>query len=343
MITYKDSGVDIEAGDAAVKKIKELVKQTYNANVVSDLGLFGGMYNLKDLVKEYKDPILVQSIDSVGTKGLIANKVGQYKSLGIDIVAHSCGDIICQGAKPLTFLYYLAYNKIYSNFITEVVAGMSEGCKENDVALIGGEMAELPGVYVPGEFDVVGSITGIVERDKVIDGSKIEPGDIVIGFGSSGLHTNGYSLARKVFFDLAKKSVDDTLDNGEKIGQALLQPHLNYTKPVLAILDKVAVKGIAHITGGGLVGNIPRILPDNCSVELDKSAWPSLPVFEAIQKLGNVPEDDMWRTFNLGIGMTLIIANSQYPITNELLKQFSWLKVYEIGKVIAGNKKVIIK
>ncbi len=340
--TYKDSGVDIEAGSNSIKNVKESIHSTFNPSVITGIGTFGAIYDLSEITKNYKKPVLVQSIDSVGTKLIVANLANFHKTIGIDMVAHSCNDVLCQGAKPITFLDYIAVDKLDSAHIEEVIAGICEGCREADLPLMGGELAELPGVYMPGEYDLVGAVTGIAEKDKIIDGSKINSGDVVLGLESSGLHTNGYSLARNIFFNIKKIKVDQYLDELQStLGEALLKPHMNYTKPILSLMDEFNIKGIAHITGGGLVDNIPRILPENCQVVISKSSWETPPIFQLIQQYGNVPEDDMFRTFNMGIGLTLIVNQGEAgSITQKLNHQgFPTIK---IGEVKEGLKKVVL-
>src|SRR3990167_4214466 len=269
---YSKSGVNIKKGNEVVKRIKSHVASTHNSAVLKDIGSFGGLFDLKNILKKYKNPVLVQSIDGVGTKLSIAKMMNKYDSVGEDMVGHSCGDIIAMGAKPLTFLDYVANETLDVKVMEEIVAGMSRACKEAGVALIGGETAEMPGIYAKGEHDIVGAITGIVEKDDIITGEKIEEGDIIFGLPSSGLHTNGYSLARKLLFEVAGYTVHEkNPELGESLGDALLKVHVNYTKPILKILGSgIEVKGITHITGGGFVENIPRVLPKNLNAEIDR-------------------------------------------------------------------------
>ncbi|MBU1131225.1 phosphoribosylformylglycinamidine cyclo-ligase [Patescibacteria group bacterium] len=339
-ISYKQSGVNIDAGNEAVSRIKDKVKTTFDNNVVTGLGSFGAMYDLSEIVKKYKKPILAQSIDGVGTKLKVAKMAGKFESIGEDIVNHSCNDILCQGARPLTFLDYIAADKIEPKEIEEIVFGMAKACKENSVSLIGGETAEMPGVYEKGEHDIAGCITGIVEKDKIITGDKIQEGDLVLGLGSSGLHTNGFSLVRKIFFEMNNYTVDSQFEELHfSLGKELLTPHRNYANPVLKVLDEYEVKGIAHITGGGLIENIPRVLPQGLSVEIKKHSWEILPIFKLIQKLGNVPEEEMYRVFNMGVGLVLIIGAEDFqPVIKDL--EDSGEKVYEIGRVVGGSRSV---
>src|SRR3989338_3888809 len=302
-ITYKQAGVNIDAGEETVRRIKEKVKTTFSKHVLTGLGSFGAVYDIKEAFAEYKHPLMVQSVDGVGTKLIIARMMDKYDTVGIDIVSNCAGDIVAMGAKPLTFLDYIASERLDPNQVETIVKSMVHECIENNISLVGGETAEMPGVYKTGEHDIVGCITGVVEKDKVITGKNIKSGDIILGFASNGLHTNGYSLARKLFFE-------------------------------------IEIKGIAHITGGGFIENIPRILPNNCAVEINKKSWPHLPVFEVMQQIGNIEEKEMYRTFNMGIGMILVISPENIVKTFEQITKYPKFKLYEIGKVVEGNKNV---
>ncbi|MED5317277.1 MAG: phosphoribosylformylglycinamidine cyclo-ligase, partial [Candidatus Neomarinimicrobiota bacterium] len=273
---YKAAGVDIDAGNEAVARIKDEVKTTFTSNVLTGLGSFGSLYDLKPILESYNNPVMVQSIDGVGTKTIIARKLKKFDTIGMDLLSACANDILVMGARPLTFLDYIANDKLKPDIIEEIVSGMVKACKETGVSLVGGETAEMPDTYLPGEHDLVGVITGVMEKDKIITGESIKPGDLVLGLPSNGLHTNGYSLARKLFFEIGGYGVNDTIPELKKsVGLTLLEPHINYTNHVFAVLDKdINVKGIAHITGGGLVENIPRILPDDCGVEIQKGSWP---------------------------------------------------------------------
>ena len=267
------------------------------------------MFSLKDIVKSYHDPVLVQSVDGVGTKTVVAQMAGKYENLGRDLFAAVCNDIVVMGAKPLTFLDYIAFNKLSPPLVEALVKGMSEACLESGVALVGGETAEMPDVYLNDEIDIVGLVTGIVEREKIVNGSRIKSGDRVYALNSSGLHTNGFSLARKALFDISRYSINDRPDilNGESIGDSLLAYHINYTDPIQRILNAgIHVKGMAHITGGGVIENIPRILPAGLTVELDVVAWERPPIFSLIKQAGNVNDFEMYRVFNMGVGCVLI-------------------------------------
>ena len=337
-IDYKSAGVDIDAGNEAVERIKKGVRSTFTTNVLTGLGSFGSLYDLKPILDDYENPVLVQSIDGVGTKTIIARKLGKFNTIGVDLLSACANDILVMGARPLTFLDYIANDKLMPDTIEEIVAGMVQACRDTGVSLVGGETAEMPDTYLPGEHDLVGVITGVVEKDKIITGEAIQPGDVVLGLLSSGLHTNGYSLARKLFFEIGGYDVNDTIPELEKsVGLTLLEPHINYTNHVFAVLDKeIGVKGIAHITGGGLVENIPRILPDGCCVEIHKGSWPGVPIFKVMQSIGNVDEKEMYRAFNMGIGMIIIAAPDQVNSIKKIID------VHEIGFVVAGENQVNI-
>ena len=339
-IDYKSAGVDIDAGNQAVDLIKVSVKNTFNKNVLTGLGSFGSLYNLKNIISDYENPILVQSIDGVGTKTIIARIMKKYDTIGIDLVSACCNDITVMGAKPLTFLDYIANDKLNPPVIKEIVDGMAIACRENNIALVGGETAEMPDTYLPGEHDLVGIITGIVDKKNIIDGSEIRSGDIVLGLPSTGLQTNGYSLARKLFFEVGQYKVSDILPGLDKsIGETLLESAYVYNNYIQLLLkDKIQINGMAHISGGGLVENIPRILPSNCAVEIKKDSWPVLPVFKVMQEIGNIDEKEMFRTFNMGIGMVLIVPAEQKQKIFSMLK--GEIAVYEIGKIIQGKPKV---
>ena len=332
-IYYKSAGVNIDAGNEAVDRIKDKVESTFTPNVIAGLGSFGSLYDLKPIVENYKNPVMVQSIDGVGTKTIIARKMGKFDTIGIDLLSACTNDILVMGARPLTFLDYIANDKLSPNIVEEIVSGMVKACKDTGVSLVGGETAEMPDTYLPGEHDLVGVITGVVEKEKIITGESIKPGDVVLGLPSNGPHTNGYSFARKLFFDVGGYSVNDIIPELEKsVGLTLLKPHINYTNHVFAMLDAgIEVKGIAHITGGGLIENIPRILPDGCGVEIQKESWPALPVFGVMQSIGDVDEDEMYRAFNMGIGMVFIINPDDIDATKNLME------TYKIGTVISGK------
>ena len=341
-ITYKSAGVNIDAGNEAVDKIKGKVGSTFSENVLTGIGSFGSLYNLKNLITEYKEPIMVQSIDGVGTKTIIARKMNKYDTIGVDLLSAAANDILVMGAKPLTFLDYIANDKLDPEVIDQIVTGMVLACKETGVSLVGGETAEMPDTYLPGEHDLVGVITGVVDKEKIIDGSKIKNGDSLIGIPSNGLHTNGYSFARKLFFEIGGYSVEDEIADLEKsIGLTLLEPHINYTNHIKLLIDNnVKINGIAHITGGGLVENIPRILPERCATKINRDSWPVLPIFKVMQSIGSIDDKEMFKAFNMGIGMVLIVDPAIEDDLVELISPLS--KTYKIGNVVPGNKEVLI-
>ena len=339
---YTKSGVSIKKGNEVVKRIKGYVASTHNSAVLKNIGNFGGLLDLAEILKKYKNPVLVQSIDGVGTKLTVAKMVGKYESVGEDIVGHSCGDIVAMGARPITFLDYVANEKLNPGEMEQMVRGMSKACKDAGVAIIGGETAEMPGTYARGEHDIAGAITGIIEKSKIITGEKIKEVDLIFGFPSSGLHTNGFSLARKLIFEKAGYNVKTKVrELGMSVGEALLKVHTNYTKPVLKILDSgIDVRGIAHITGGGFLENIPRILPKNLNAEIEKGSWPMLPIFPFIQKISKVSEKEMYTAFNMSIGMVLVVSPKEKEEIEEILTDHN---IFWIGKIVKGKGVVLLK
>ena len=323
---YKDVGVDIDKAEIFKNKIKHLIRKTYNKSVLTDIGLFGSLYAFPK--KGYINPILVSSIDGVGTKTLVAKAMKQHEGIGYDVVSHCANDILAQGARPLFFLDYIGTSKLKNKVCLDLIKGMTKACCEVGCSLIGGETAQMPDVYVKGEYDLVGCIIGIIEKNKIIKGSKIKKRDILIGLKSNGLHTNGFTLARNVLLKKYKiysyvKSLKTT------IGKALLKPHKNYNKDILKLSKIVSIKGLAHITGGGLLDNIPRILPKGLGVSIDQSKWEVLPIYKLIQETGNVPKIDMYRTFNMGIGMVIILDKKYKNIVLKTIKNS-----YLIGEVV---------
>ena len=304
-MTYKDAGVDIDAGESAVQRIKENVKTTYNENVLSDVGAFGGFFSFpKD---DYSEPVLVASTDGVGTKLKVAFQMGVHNTVGQDLVNHCVNDILTSGAVPLFFLDYIGIGSMEEEIVVGIVNGFAQACTENQCALIGGEMAEMAGIYQPGEYDVAGTIVGVVEREHLISGKTIQEGDIIVGLPSTGLHTNGFTLARKVL--LEEFQIDSHLDELDStVGEALLRIHKSYLPEVRPLIGDHRVKGISHITGGGLIGNTRRILPDGLSIQIDWESWDVPEIFTLIQQLGNVAPEEMQRTFNMGIGLIVITA-----------------------------------
>ncbi len=335
-ISYSDAGVSIDNANLALDKIKTFAKSTFNAETLTEIGSFGGMFS--GMFPAMSEPILVASADGVGTKLKIAFETGIHHTIGQDLVNHCINDILVQGAKPLFFLDYFATGKLEPETTVSVVEGISIACKENSCVLLGGETAEMPGFYADGEYDLAGFIVGVVDKSKVIDGKNIESGDIVLGLPSSGLQTNGYSLARKLFFEVGGYRVDSYLEElGETVGNALLKTHTSFLKPLENLLDSGKIKGLAHITGGGFLENIPRILPENVSVEIKRGTWQEPPIFSVMQNLGNVADAEMFRTFNMGIGMIVICAEVDKDFLMGNLGE-----CFEIGRVVEGQRIVEI-
>jgi phosphoribosylformylglycinamidine cyclo-ligase len=340
--TYADAGVDIDAANRATEKIKDLARRTFNSRTLSDIGSFGGMFDAA--FPEMRQPVLVASADGVGTKLKVAFETGVHNTVGRDLVNHCVNDILVQGARPLFFLDYVATGKLSPDVIASVVEGIANGCHENGCVLLGGETAEMPGFYSAGEYDIAGFIVGVVDREKIIDGRTIVPGDVVLGLPSVGLHTNGYSLARRLFFEVARHSTGTHLDElGETVGVALLKPHASYLSHLKGLLGRGLIKGLAHITGGGLLENIPRILPEATAVEIKRGSWPVLPVFAAMQRIGSVEESEMFRTFNMGIGMVIVCSesNANASTVKHHIEAAGGV-CYEIGRVIAGKREVTL-
>lgn len=339
-LTYSGAGVDITKGNQAVELMKPLVKSTFRKEVVTDLGGFGGLFAIEK--DKYEEPILVSGTDGVGTKLKIAFEMGKHDTIGIDAVAMCVNDVLVNGAEPLFFLDYLAVGKCEPEQVASVVSGIAEGCRQAGCALIGGETAEMPGFYPVGEYDVAGFTVGIVDKKKMIDGSKICAGDVVLGLPSTGVHSNGFSLARKVLLEHAGLKMNEEIDVlGAKLGDVILTPTKIYVKTILKLLQQADIKGMAHITGGGLLENIPRVLPENCQVQLNSTTWPALPIFQLIQEKGNVEKREMFRTFNMGIGFVLICdaENAErIKVACAAMEQ----PAYQIGAVVAGEKKVVI-
>lgn len=327
-ITYKDAGVDIAAGEETVDRIKPLVRSTFNSKVLTDIGLFGGFYDAD--FSEYKRPILVASTDGVGTKLKMAFATGKHNTIGQCLVNHCTDDILACGAKPLFFLDYFAVGKLDPGVAEQVISGFAIACKENGAALIGGETAEMPSMYNEGEYDVSGTIVGIVEKDKIVDGKKIAKGDVMIGIPSTGLHTNGYSLARKVL--LSKYKHDQYVDEiSNTVADALLAVHRSYLHSVMPIVDLGIVKGISHITGGGIVGNTSRIMPEGRTMNINWNSWNVLPIFDLIKKTGDISDEEMRKAFNLGIGMILVVSKDNADKVLEMLKDDKALVIGDIG------------
>lgn len=306
-ISYADAGVSIDNANKAVAKIREYARATFNERTLTEIGSFGGMFS--GAFPNMAEPILVASADGVGTKLKLAFETGIHNTVGADLVNHCVNDILVQGARPLFFLDYFATGKLEPDVTASVVEGMARACKENGCVLLGGETAEMPDFYPPGEYDLAGFIVGVVDKAKVIDGKSITPGDVVLGIPSNGLQTNGYSLARKLFFEVGGDTADTYLDElGSTVGDALLATHQSFLPQIGPLLESGIIKGLAHITGGGFLENIPRILPEGVGVEINRGTWPELPVFGVMQRLGNVSDHEMFRTFNMGIGMVVVCS-----------------------------------
>jgi phosphoribosylformylglycinamidine cyclo-ligase len=343
-VTYKNAGVDVDAGNLFVDLIKPLAKSTYNKRVVGKIGGFAGLYSLP--LNRYKNPLLVASTDGVGTKLKIAFMTGKLDTIGIDLVAMNVNDIITCGAEPLFFLDYLATSKLRPREAAEVIKGIVHGCKKAGCALLGGETAEMPGFYGKGEFDLAGFVVGIVNGDDIIDGSGAKPGDVVIGISSSGLHSNGYSLARKVLLEKLRLNLSDIPSPlNRTLGEELLEPTRIYVKTILSIKYEFQVRAIAHITGGGLVDNLPRVIPKNCMVFLDSSLWEIPPLMKLIKIAGRMSRQEMFRTFNCGIGMAIVVAEPDVDIVLRHLSRLgeSARVIGEVRKRKRGQTQILIK
>jgi phosphoribosylformylglycinamidine cyclo-ligase len=337
-IDYRASGVDIDAGNETVRRIKSLAKSTFTPGVLSDIGSFGGLFALDP--GRHKAPVLVASTDGVGTKLKVAFMTGRHDTVGADLVNHCVNDILVQGAEPLFFLDYLATGHLSLDVAEQVITGVARGCRENGCALLGGETAEMPGFYADGEYDIAGTIVGVVDRARIVDGRSIAPGDVLIGLPSAGLHTNGYSLARSVMFDLCGFAVDSVVPElGVTVGDALLAPHRSYLTAMRPLLDAGLVKGMAHITGGGITENLPRTLPAGCAAEIDRRSWTVPPIFALLQKRGGIAEGEMLRAFNMGVGLIACVdASASDRVTETLVNAGE--EPIRLGRVIAGERDV---
>ena len=339
VVTYADAGVDIERANRAKQRIKYLAHKTYTKAVLSEIGSFGGMFALDK--KKYSNPVLVSSVDGVGTKLRVAFEMNLHHTIGADLVNHCVNDIAVQGAAPLFFMDYFATGKLDPEIAEKVVTGIADACKHNGCALIGGETAEMPGFYEKGDYDLAGFIVGIVEQEKVITGKKVAPGDVLIALASNGLHTNGYSLARKLLFSVARYSPETYVNEMKnKVGNELMRTHKSYWPVVKKLVDGEAVNGMAHITGGGITGNLPRVLPKGTAAVIDMGSWPVQPVFTHLQHLGNIPQDEMFRAFNMGVGMILIVPPKKFAKVQTILER-AGEKGFTIGRIVKGDRKVI--
>jgi phosphoribosylformylglycinamidine cyclo-ligase len=335
-ISYADAGVSIDKANIAVARIREHARSTFNERTLTEIGSFGGMFSAG--FPQMAEPILVASADGVGTKLKLAFETGVHNTVGADLVNHCVNDILVQGARPLFFLDYFATGRLEPEVTASVVEGMARACRENGCVLLGGETAEMPDFYSPGEYDLAGFIVGIVDKQNVIDGKSITPGDVILGLPSTGLQTNGYSLARKLFFEIGGYEVNDHLDElGTTVGEALLSTHSSFLPQVGPLLDSGLIKGLAHITGGGFIENIPRILPMVVSVEIDRASWSEPKIYGVMRRLGNVSDHEMFRTFNMGIGIVLVCGDGEKQQVLSLIPD-----AREIGRVVEGDRSVKI-
>jgi phosphoribosylformylglycinamidine cyclo-ligase len=338
-ITYADSGVDIDRADRAKQRIKYLAHRTFTRGVVSEIGGFGGMFAIDR--KKFREPILVSSVDGVGTKLKVAFMMNLHHTVGGDLVNHCVNDIAVQGAEPLFFMDYLATGVLEPDVAEKIVEGIAEACRHNGCALIGGETAEMPGFYPKGEYDLAGFIVGIADKSRIITGDKVKPGDLLIGLPSNGLHTNGYSLGRKLFFEVARYTPETYVnDLHGKAGEELMKSHKSYWPVLRKLIAADLVHAMAHITGGGITDNLPRVLPKGTAAVVEMGSWPVLPVFTHMQKIGNVPHDDMMRTFNMGMGMVLVIPEGKFKRVQSLIEKCGE-KSYLIGRIVKGERKVL--
>jgi phosphoribosylformylglycinamidine cyclo-ligase len=338
-ITYADAGVDISRANRTKQRIKYLAHKTFTRGVLSEIGGFGGLFAI-DKVK-YADPVLVSSVDGVGTKLKVAFEMGLHSTIGGDLVNHCVNDILVQGAAPLFFMDYLATGTLDPTIAEKVVEGLADACKHNGCALIGGETAEMPGFYPDGEYDLAGFIVGVVERDRIITGKDVQIGDIVLGLPSNGLHTNGYSLARKLLFEVARYSPETYVNEiKNKVGNELMRTHKSYWPSLKKMLDAQCVSALAHVTGGGITENLPRVLPRGTAALIELGSWPLQPIFEHLQALGNVPQDEMLRTFNMGLGMLLVVPSAKFKKAQTVLERVGE-KAYTVGRIIKGERKVL--
>jgi phosphoribosylformylglycinamidine cyclo-ligase len=337
-VTYADAGVDISRANRTKQRIKYLAHKTFTRGVLSEIGGFGGLFSV-DKTK-YSDPVLVSSVDGVGTKLKIAFEMNLHSTVGADLVNHCVNDIAVQGAAPLFFMDYLATGILDPAIAESIVEGIADACKQNGCALIGGETAEMPGFYPDGEYDLAGFIVGVVDRDKIVTGKDVQIGDIILGLASNGLHTNGYSLARKLLFEVARYSPETYVNEiKNKVGNELMRTHRSYWPVVKKLIDGQCVAALAHITGGGITENLPRVLPRGTAAAIELGSWPVMPIFEHLQHLGNVPVDEMLRTFNMGMGMLLVIPAAKFKKAQSVLDRLGE-KAYTIGRIVKGERKV---
>lgn len=338
-ITYADAGVDISRAEKGKQKIKFIAQRTFTRNVLSEIGGFGGLFKLD--TQKYNDPVLVSSADGVGTKIRVAFEMNMHGTIGADLVNHCVNDIVVQGATPLFFLDYFATGRLDPEISVRVIEGLAEACKHNGCALIGGETAEMPGFYVGGEYDLAGFIVGVVNRGKIITGAAIQPGDVLLGLPSTGLHTNGYSLARKLLFGVAGYTAEQYVNEIKgKVGVELMKTHKSYWPLVRKFIEAETVNAMAHITGGGISDNLPRVLPKGVSACVQMDSWPVPPIFTHMQEIGNVSQEEMLRTFNMGIGMIVVVPAEKYKKATQIVER-AGEKFYNIGRIVKGDRKVI--
>ena len=338
-ITYADAGVDIERANRAKQRIKYLAHKTFTKPVLSDIGSFGGMFALDK--KKYKDPVLVSSVDGVGTKLKVAFEMNLHHTIGADLVNHCVHDIAVQGAAPLFFMDYFATGQLEPEVAEKVVSGIVDACRQNGCALIGGETAEMPGFYPGGEYDLAGFIVGIAERENIITGKEVQVGDILVGLPSNGLHTNGYSLARKLLFGVGRYSADTYVNElKNKVGNELMRIHKSYWPVLKRLVDSGTIAAMAHITGGGITENLPRVLPKGTAAQVDMGSWPAQTIFQHLQQLGNIGQEEMFRTFNMGVGMVLVVSPKKFKRVQAALEK-AGEKGYTIGRIVKGEKKVL--
>jgi phosphoribosylformylglycinamidine cyclo-ligase len=338
-VNYADAGVDIDRANRTKKRIKYLAHKTFTRSVLSEIGGFGGLFAVDK--QKWVDPVLVSSVDGVGTKLRIAFEMDVHHTIGADLVNHCVNDIAVQGATPLFFMDYLATGKLEPEIAEKVIEGLAEACKHNSCALIGGETAEMPGFYADGEYDLAGFIVGAVERERIVTGKTVEVGDVILGLASNGLHTNGYSLARKLLFEVGKYTLDSYVNELKgKVGNELLRTHKSYWPAIKRLVDGECVSAMAHITGGGITENLPRVLPRGVAAVIEMGSWQVPPIFEHLQQLGNVPQEEMLRTFNMGLGMLLVVPSKKFKKAQTVLER-AGEKAFTVGRIVKGDRKVM--
>jgi len=338
-VSYADAGVDIDRANRTKKRIKYLAHKTFTRSVLSEIGGFGGLFAVDK--QKWVDPVLVSSVDGVGTKLRIAFEMDVHHTIGADLVNHCVNDIAVQGATPLFFMDYLATGKLEPEIAEKVIEGLAEACKHNGCALIGGETAEMPGFYADGEYDLAGFIVGAVERERIVTGKTVEVGDVILGLASNGLHTNGYSLARKLLFEVGKYTLDSYVNELKgKVGNELLRTHKSYWPAIKRLVDGECVSAMAHITGGGITENLPRVLPRGVAAVIEMGSWQVPPIFEHLQQLGNVPQEEMLRTFNMGLGMLLVVPSKKFKKAQTVLER-AGEKAFTVGRIVKGDRKVM--